>query len=90
MDFLLAATVACGLACADALPVVRPPADIPTDAAGMPTRALSDEEMYRLLVAWSAVSGDVTNALAACHPLSPVWRPCVEAWAASRAPGAGR
>lgn len=45
----------------------RLPADLPLDAEGIPRRPLNDDELHRLLLAFSAVDDRAALLLAACH-----------------------
>ena len=56
---------------------------IPLDADGLPTRALSDAELFRVLVQVSQVLDAAGLRLARCHALgdgfgTPSWRACIE------------
>lgn len=56
--------------------------ELPLDAEGIPTRQLTDEELFRLLVALSAHSQPATALLARCHGRGlpyghPDWRSCI-------------
>ena len=58
------------------------PADLPLDMAGVPTRLLTDDELYRLLVALSARNEPATMLLARCQAAgasagTPGWRDCI-------------
>ena len=60
------------------------PADLPLDLAGVPTRPLTDDELYRLLVALSARNEPAAVLLAHCHAAglgagTPGWRHCIVA-----------
>jgi hypothetical protein len=59
------------------------PSDLPITAEGVPTRPLSDEELFRLLTALSGRNDAAAALLAKCHaegsPFGAVgWRACVE------------
>ena len=43
------------------------PPDLPLDRDGIPTRPLSDAELYRLLLALSAVNQPAAARIVACH-----------------------
>jgi hypothetical protein len=56
---------------------------IPLDADGLPSRALSDAELFRVLVQVSQVLDAAGLRLARCHALgdgfgTPSWRACIE------------
>lgn len=58
------------------------PPDLPLDADGIPTRQLSDDELFRLLVALSSQNEAAAMRLADCHASGrsyghPGWRNCV-------------
>jgi hypothetical protein len=60
------------------------PSDLPLDHAGVPTRPLADEELFRLLVALSATNEAAAALLVRCHAAgtpfgNPGWRECVMA-----------
>lgn len=58
------------------------PSDLPLDADGIPMRPLSDDELFRLLVALSSRNEPAAMLLAACHARGrphghPDWRDCI-------------
>lgn len=58
------------------------PPDLPLDADGIPMRPLSDDELFRLLVALSSHNEPTAMLLAACHASGtpyghPGWRDCI-------------
>jgi hypothetical protein len=60
------------------------PPDLPLDRDGLPTRPLSDAELYRLLLALSAVNQPAAARITACHAAGtpyghPAWRSCATA-----------
>jgi hypothetical protein len=55
---------------------------LPLDEHGIPTRALSDDELFRLLIGMSSVNGGAAMLLARCHAAgapygSEAWRICI-------------
>jgi len=58
------------------------PPDLPLDADGIPMRPLSDDELFRLLIALSSHNEPAAMLLAACHASGrpyghPGWRDCI-------------
>lgn len=63
-------------------PAPWPPPGLPLDADGIPTRPLTDDELFRLLVALSARNQPAVELLARCHAAGtphghPGWRACI-------------
>ena len=59
------------------------PSDLPLSPEGVPTRALTDEELFRLLAAMSGRNDVAAALLARCHASgtpfgSEGWRTCIE------------
>jgi hypothetical protein len=55
---------------------------LPLDEHGIPTRALSDDELFRLLIGMSSVNEGAAMLLARCHSAgapyrSEGWRTCI-------------
>ena len=59
------------------------PTDLPLDPDGIPTRALNDDELWRLLLAMSAKNEAAAALILRCHiggtPYGhPAWRQCIQ------------